>query len=632
MRSLTRVAFWLAVVVALSGGIGWAASIAVTTFDPAVAPDGSCSLIEAMENANADAAVNPDCVAGAGPDSIELAEGVYVVQDVHNEVHGPSGLPAVSGILTINGNAAVIERARNGPLFRLFLVTEGARLTLNHLTIGNGMVEEWRGGGLFNVGGTVALVGCTVVNNEAHHGGGLANRDGSMVLLQTVVNGNRSTRNGGGLENRAAGGDATMVVFQSTVSSNTAEHDGGGLSNAAATGHTASLKLVETAVSVNHALRLGGAVAQFGEGAAQSEPKVSGGPINPVTPAARMELRVVAGEISDNQAGKDGGGIAAWVWPAGAWASQVDISGGTDILRNEALHGSGGGLLAWYAGALLAVSEADIDGNIAADGRGGGIAIGEGAALVLSRSTVSHNVADGIVFPAGAGGGIEVTGAGATITESTISGNRALAGGGGMEIAADANNDRKVFGGAKGAAGATGALVSVADTTIVDNEAGGHGGGVAVVTGSGTAPAELRMVGSILGHNVDRRGSGNCRIAYPAVFNSEGNNFADDATCWLTSAPDGSGGPITGRDVVVADLMLDALAANGGPTSTHMPLDGSPVIDVGTGAGMRSYVDQRGYPRVAGGGPPGGCVCDAGSVEKGSAQHPVPAITDPPDN
>ena len=65
---------------------------------------------------------------------------------------------------------ATIERARNGPRFRLFYVTERARLTLNNLTFENGSVEEWRGGGLFNAGGTAVLNHCTVRGNEASDG------------------------------------------------------------------------------------------------------------------------------------------------------------------------------------------------------------------------------------------------------------------------------------------------------------------------------------------------------------------------------------------------------------------------------------------------------------------------------
>jgi hypothetical protein len=83
---------------------------------------------------------------------------------------------------------------------------------------------------------------------------------------------------------------------------------------------------------------------------------------------------------------------------------------------------------------------------------------------------------------------------------------------------------------------------------------------------------------------------------------------ADDATCAMFDASDG----------VVHDLMLSDLDDFGGPTMTHMPLPGSPAIDIGSGGGLRSAVDQRGFMRTADGDGDGGCVCDAGAVEAAS--------------
>jgi hypothetical protein len=617
MRSLTRVAFALAAVVLLTGGIGWAASIAVNTFEPAAAADGLCSLIEAMENANDDAATHLDCMAGDGSDAIELMVGEYVVREVHNEAFGPTGLPAVTGELTINGHSSFLERARNGPWFRLFLVTEGARLTLNNLTIENGVVDGWRGGGLFNAGGTAVLNHCTVRGNEASDGGGLANQDGTMLLTFTVVNGNRCTRDGGGIGNRAAIGDASLVLMRSTVSSNTANHHGGGLVNAASAGRTARLELVTSTVSANRAEGSGGGVSQFGSGASQTEPK-GGGITRPRWGGAKMDLRIVSdSHILDNVAGEHGGGIASWVSPPGFWSAQVEISR-SDISGNQALEGEGGGVYAWFAGSSVAVTEAAVDFNEAVDGRGGGLAIGEAAELDMVRSTVSRNLADGLEHPAGSGGGIAVVAASASLLESTISGNQALRGAG-IDVAAFSSDNRKLEDGA-----ALGSSIEVADCTIADNTAQGLGGGIAVVAVPGFGPAELRIVGSILGDNADRRGSGNCSSAAPAVLLSDGNNVADDSTCWLMSAPDGGvGGPLADKDLVVPDLMLGALADNDGPTRTHMPLDGSPVIDVGSHASMRSCIDQRGFHRdVDVGEITIGCKCDAGAVEAGSVFIP----------
>src|SRR5678815_940158 len=61
-----------ALLLALGQGMATAATITVTTNDPRAIADGQCSLIEAINNANNDAATFPDCAAGSGVDTIVL--------------------------------------------------------------------------------------------------------------------------------------------------------------------------------------------------------------------------------------------------------------------------------------------------------------------------------------------------------------------------------------------------------------------------------------------------------------------------------------------------------------------------------------------------------------------------------
>ena len=58
-----------ALLLALGQGVGTAATITVTTNDLNIASDGQCCLIEAIVNANNDAATYPDCAAGNGADT-----------------------------------------------------------------------------------------------------------------------------------------------------------------------------------------------------------------------------------------------------------------------------------------------------------------------------------------------------------------------------------------------------------------------------------------------------------------------------------------------------------------------------------------------------------------------------------
>ena len=59
----------------------------------------------------------------------------------------------------------------------------------------------------------------------------------------------------------------------------------------------------------------------------------------------------------------------------------------------------------------------------------------------------------------------------------------------------------------------------------------------------------------------------------------------------------------------MANPWLAPLGNYGGPTLTHIPLQGSAALDNGTNTGCPS-ADQRGQPR------PVGLACDVGAVER----------------
>jgi hypothetical protein len=94
-------------------------------------------------------------------------------------------------------------------------------------------------------------------------------------------------------------------------------------------------------------------------------------------------------------------------------------------------------------------------------------------------------------------------------------------------------------------------------------------------------------------------------VFQPGDITSGGYNAASDSSCGLTQPTDTQGQPFT----------LGALTDNGGPTPTHLPGPGAPLVDAipsGT-AGIcdsGTPTDQRGLPRPAG---PG---CDIGAVER----------------
>ena len=116
-----------ALLLALGQGVATAATITVTTNNPYIISDGQCSLIEAIVNANNDAATYPDCAAGSGADTIVLpANANLTLSAVYAKTYGqsgnPVGLPPIASRITIEGNGATIARQTNSPDFGLIAV------------------------------------------------------------------------------------------------------------------------------------------------------------------------------------------------------------------------------------------------------------------------------------------------------------------------------------------------------------------------------------------------------------------------------------------------------------------------------------------------------------------------------
>ena len=116
-----------------------AATLPVTTTNPAVVADGQCSLIEAIDNANTDVQTHADCLAGSGADVIELASSAtYELVAVNVSFFGPNGLPTVGSVITIEGNGSTIRRGVGAPDFRIMAVNSSGNLGLFDLTLRSG--------------------------------------------------------------------------------------------------------------------------------------------------------------------------------------------------------------------------------------------------------------------------------------------------------------------------------------------------------------------------------------------------------------------------------------------------------------------------------------------------------------
>ncbi|MFE9773598.1 choice-of-anchor Q domain-containing protein [Streptomyces sp. NPDC005931] len=266
--------------------------------------------------------------------------------------------------------------------------------------------------------------------------------------------------------------------------------------------------------------------------------------------------------------------------------SDLTITGGDAKQREVPVTDPGGGGIANSKDMTL--RRVTVTGNTA--GYGGGIFNIPDSHLTLIDSTVSRNTA-------GEAGGIRFDDTG-TVVNSTIADNRvtdrwerpgSLSGyGGGIDIRG------------------TG-LVDIRHSTITGNTATDGGGGINI------APAYLDslprpipdIVNLPLGHltlrdtiiagNTVGQAPGDCKKAF-ATIESRGNNLDSGNSCSLTAE----------GDLPRRDPHLAPLGDHGGPTDTVPLLAGSPALDAARDC---PSADQRGVPR------PQGPACDIGAFE-----------------
>ena len=219
-----------ATVVLIAAALG---SVAVSS--PALAlalaqtPCTASALISAITTANN--------TSGGG--TVTLTSGcTYTLTAINNTTDaGGVGLPVIKGQVTIAGSGAAITRstASGTPVFRIFDVASSGSLTLNSVTISNGLANNGQqgGGGIFNHG-TLTISGSTFSGNSepASTGtsGGAVNNSGTLNVSTSTFTGN-SAQEGGGVFNQK-----TATISNDTFANNIATvYGGGALLNAAGT-------------------------------------------------------------------------------------------------------------------------------------------------------------------------------------------------------------------------------------------------------------------------------------------------------------------------------------------------------------------------------------------------------------
>lgn len=241
--------------------------------------------------------------------------------------------------------------------------------------------------------------------------------------------------------------------------------------------------------------------------------------------------------------------------------------------------------------------------------RGGGIAVIEGANLMLESCAITGNQRGGIYTQSGStltinnsqiagndGGGIHAEGI-LRMSNSSVAGN--FAGGGISKLdntmtltnVTVSGNHGQEF----GAISLNSSVVTILNCTIAGNTGDEFIGGL--FTGGPSSTVNIKN--TIIAYNSYE---GNFETSDISGFvNSLGNNLIGNAI---------GGGGFVASDLLNVDPLLGGFANNGGPTYTHSLLTGSPAINAGNNTGAPA-TDQRGVAR------PQDAIADIGSYEFG---------------
>ncbi|MCH9646833.1 MAG: CSLREA domain-containing protein [Deltaproteobacteria bacterium] len=260
-------------------------------------------------------------------------------------------------------------------------------------------------------------------------------------------------------------------------------------------------------------------------------------------------------------------------------------------------------------GTTVTIQGVTVRNGLLSNGSGAGIAAGN-AELTLVGCTITDNHVGGFGFGGGLGGDM-------TIIDSTISANSSDGGGGGL-VTSFSTITNSTFSGNESLSDLGGAIyvfslgmVTVDGATIVGNESALLGGGV-LIEGS----AVFSIANSVLADNMSDAGPDCSGLATSRGYNLLGNNSGCSGF--------GATGDQVGTSSSPIDPLLSPLANHGGPTDTHQPMVGSPLVDAGNPAAVGSsadactQTDQRGMSRPIDGDGDQIPRCDIGSFEVGA--------------
>ncbi|HHW77378.1 MAG TPA: DUF4214 domain-containing protein [Xanthomonadaceae bacterium] len=315
--------------------------------------------------------------------------------------------------------------------------------------------------------------------------------------------------------------------------------------------------------------------------------------------------------------------IQSSIWGSASIAGGAIGNTGTMVVNNCTLSGNsatdnyGGGI---YNAGTLTVNSSVLSGNTAPNWSGGGIY--NTGTLTVNNSTVSGNSTDG------SGGGIRNGGrsATATVNNTTLSGNSAQYGGGGINhesgtltVRNSTLSGNSVLDSSTSSGG--GGISIRGSATILNSTLSGNAASASRGGGIHISRASLSIGNTLVAGNTGFNGKEIYNTS--GVFTSLGDNlFGENGTSGLVNV-----NPIA-SDIILPGPISTAigpLANNGGPTLTHLPVAGSPLINAGNNTLAQSAgltTDQRGFgPRIVNG------TVDIGSVEVGAVSTIAALVT-----
>ncbi len=499
----------------------------------AICINSNCSYLS-IQNA-IDAAVNGDTILvsdGVYSETLNYASKIITIQSQNGAASATiqgdgSNAPVITfASSALNVSTALdgftIDNQSNGQFFTQgILISNGAAPTLRNLLIkGNSVSEGYSGGGIKIDGGGVSIhdstIGGSLANkNSAAKGGGIYAVNSSLPI--TITNSNFSYNNANDLGGAIylTNVSSTLTITGSVLSDNTGRNRGGAIYS-----DMAAISITNTSMVRNVTVMVEGAAIYY-VGSASS-------------------ITVSDSILTDNTAAtSSGGGRGGAIYSVGAVLNisntNLDRNSGSDAgaaiyisgvsamntITNSTLNNNSArnrGSAIYSNGTPLSITDTAIDGNTTSNEGGALYLVNSGAAVAITGGTLSNN--------SGAhGGAIYMTGGAESlsITGTTLSGNTCLYHGGAIYLDSllatstitDSTINNSTGSHRGGAIYNANSLLTIVDTDM-DNHSSAYEGGAVYIKG---LAATTTITGGSISNNIVNSSGG-------ALYVGDGANVA----------------------------------------------------------------------------------------------------------